>query len=140
MTTHASRRIAVACVAAFALMGCGSTPPHATRLDASPTAAPTAGSVRDVIGTAELRQLRGVSALDGLVRLRPHWIGGASNAGSASRLPVLYVDGLRQGDVTMLADISVEAVREMRYYRPNEAKTRFGRWDDGGVVVIWTLR
>ena len=127
--------VIIACVA-----GCASVAPERGPARAPRALAMTTGALRDVIDVDEIAVLRGASALDAVRRLRPEWLARRAVDGSPRAMPVLYIDGARSGDARMLADVRAESVRAIRYYSPNEAKTRFGRWDDAGVLSVLLAR
>ena len=99
------------------------------------------------ITAAELADYMDESLIDVIRQLRPHFLmleGGASArmgeatlSGSPAGL-VIYVGSQSQGDSTALRFYKARDVKEVRYYRPNEAMTRLGA--NNAYVIHLTLK
>jgi len=118
------RRLAIAgCLVAVA---CGPAPR---------TAEPTPS--RRVLLEDEIRGAQVATAYQIVARLRPEWL---RRRGRASvRDPgavVVYLNGMRQGGVSVLDAIVAETVLEMEYLNGQEATTRFGTGHGGGVILV----
>ncbi|MGH2568763.1 MAG: hypothetical protein ACRDGA_10510, partial [Bacteroidota bacterium] len=57
---------------------------------------------------------------------------------SSGRLPTVYVNGLRYGEVDALRRLPVEWVREVRYLNPTDANLELGVGNTGGAIMITT--
>ena len=55
---------------------------------------------------------------------------------SAAPTPLVYLNGLRGGELESLKQIMAMDVREVRYYEPAKAEDEFGPGHDGGVVAV----
>ena len=79
-----------------------------------------------------------------LVRLlRPLYLrdrGPQSFDPAAARQPVVYVDGIRLGEVASLRTIPTSAVLEISYLSPLEAAARWGANHPAGVIQVRTRR
>jgi hypothetical protein len=136
--------LALAVVLPYSLAACATgrhRAPTAADVAAEPTSNPGARPRRahDVITAEQLASAGEGSALEALRRLRPELFRGAAavHAAGARGAPlVLYVDGIRQGPMALLADIRAAVVAEVRYYRPGEALSWFGPGHEGGVVAV----
>ena len=65
-------------------------------------------------------------------RVRPAWL--AVRSGQPE--PNVFIDGVNSGNLTALRTVNVGTVREVRYYRPEQAAARFGGGFDGGVIEV----
>lgn len=66
-------------------------------------------------------------------------IGGANSVTerSAQAPPaVLYINGSRSGDITMMRSIQTMHVEEVRYLSPNAAGNQFGTGHEGGAILV----
>jgi hypothetical protein len=104
---------------------------------------------RNVITRAELFELAGTNAYDAIRTLRPEYlrnpgrmsISRGNNAGDAvQRMPVVYLDQRRFGDVSTLRNISTSSIEEVRYFTPSEAQMQWGVGHLGGAIQIVTGR
>lgn len=139
--SHFARACACATLSLSTACGSITTQQSSARL-ASPALAMTSPErASDVISSIEIASVGAGNAYEVLARLRPELVGGMPAVfGSGPRMPVLYVDGTREGHIDMLATIRADLVSDMRYYRPSEARTRFGVFDGFGVLVVRTRR
>jgi hypothetical protein len=48
----------------------------------------------------------------------------------------VFVDGGRTEGVEVLRTIRAGAVRELRFYEPDQANTKFGTGNNGGVIAV----
>lgn len=101
---------------------------------------PLTGRSSDRITAGELAGVGGINALEALHRLRPELVRSSAPGGIAPSLPVLYLNGARHGRMDLLATMSAGIIREMRYYRPEEARARFGPLAGDGVLYVTTRR
>ena len=65
-------------------------------------------------------------------RVRPAWL--AVRSGQPE--PNVFIDGVNSGNLTALRTVNAGSVREVRYYRAEQAAARFGGGFDGGVIDV----
>jgi hypothetical protein len=65
-------------------------------------------------------------------RVRPAWL--AVRSGQPE--PNVFIDGVNSGTLTALRTVNAGSVREVRYYRPEQAAARFGGGFEGGVIEV----
>lgn len=83
---------------------------------------------------SELQSMQQLSVYDAIGRLRPNWLRGRGSA-----LPVVMVDGNRQGGgMDVLRSLSVVDVQELRFMSAADATTRYGTGFDGGAILVTT--
>jgi hypothetical protein len=71
--------------------------------------------------------------------LRPHFLQGARGTTSvtlAMSPPVVYVDGGKQGDPSVLKTILASSVEEVRHLSPSQAESDYGVGHDGGALLV----
>ena len=70
----------------------------------------------------------------------PDWMASAtSNAiGGQTAQRVVYLDHVRQGDVSALRAISLSNVIRIRFYTSSEAQGEFGMNNEGGAIGVFT--
>jgi hypothetical protein len=97
---------------------------------------------RDVIAREELAAIdrQGLDVYQAIRSLRPHFLEpprGVRTMGAYATAPaVLYVDGLRQGEVESLKMMMVANVMEIRYLEPSKAQEEYGMSHSGGALLI----
>jgi hypothetical protein len=79
------------------------------------------------------------NALDLVQRLRPFWIrvnrGPTSiNLGTAG--PVVYVNNVKQGSVSVLVQYATANIREIRHLTGTEASMRYGTAHENGALLL----
>jgi hypothetical protein len=62
--------------------------------------------------------------------------GGSSGGASASLMPVLYFDEIKQENVDELKNVRVADIVEIRYMGGTEASGRFGSGHEGGAILV----
>ncbi len=94
------------------------------------------------VAGAQERLFAGVSALDGIRRLRPRFLRSrrAEVARQALVLPVVYLDGMKLGELRTLESIHLRSVLEIQYSSPTEATMRWGLGHEGGVIHVMSRR
>jgi hypothetical protein len=98
-----------------------------------------AGGSRYVITEAELANLGDRSVYDALVQLKPAFLRTRDTQTSSHQdlTPVhVFVDGGRTEGVEVLRTIRASAVKELRFYEPDQANTKFGTGNNGGVIAV----
>ena len=114
---------------ALALAACG---PHRTGHT-------TAAHQRDVITADEIAAIDATTAYDVVKRLRPQFLSGrgpVSLRNPTDPTPIVYLDGVRYGDVSTLAAIDAARIATIRHYTGPEAQVKFGTDHAGGAIVI----
>ncbi len=98
----------------------------------------------NVITEAEIDGAHATDALNVISRLRGDFLvhrGVVSiNDRTASPYPVVYVDGTRYGDATVLRQIPAAQVQQIRLYRAWEAQTKYGNGNAAGVIEVTTKK
>jgi len=103
----------------------------------SPVAAST-GS-RYLVTEDELVNVVDRSAYEALQQLRPTFLRSRDpqTPSHQNSTPIaVFVDGGRTEGVEALRSIRASTVREMRFYEPAEANTKFGTGHNGGVIAV----
>jgi hypothetical protein len=96
---------------------------------------------RDLIILSEIEAVEVTNAFDLIQRLRPEMLRPRSGGGFTSTpSPVVYLDGVRHGEVNSLTSIPKDIIREVRYINAADATTRFGTGNTGGAILIATRR
>ena len=65
-------------------------------------------------------------------RVRPAWL--AVRSGQPE--PNVFIDGVNSGNLTALRTVNAGSVREVRFYRAEQAAARFGGGFEGGVIEV----
>lgn len=80
------------------------------------------------------------SAYNAVERLRPTWLRprGAPTLSQDNPFPVVYVDGMRRGDLDELQAMPVGDLQTIGYLSPADATTRFGLGHTSGAIVVTT--
>lgn len=104
---------------------------------ASASQSGTARRNRNVITAEEIQTVDASTAMDLVRRLRPSWL---QFRGARVGYPVVYLDGGRLGELSMLAQIQTEGVAEIRYLSASDATQRFGTGHSAGVILVTSKR
>ena len=109
----------------------------------SPTqlAASASRTSADVLGRAEIQSVRVNDAYEAVVRFRPEFLSRRSMTAVAylgGALPVVYVNGVRQGGAEVLRSIPAGTVVEIRYLSATAASSQFGPYHAAGVLAVRT--
>jgi hypothetical protein len=108
------------------------------------TAAQTESSPRPARGPADLITEAEISAgvyqnaQEAIQSLRPAML--RARAGTAGGPVVLYIDNVRMLDLTGLATVPANRVREIRFINAQDATTRWGTGHSSGVIHVTTKR
>jgi hypothetical protein len=93
-----------------------------------------------MLGSTEIQSAEVANAYDAVVRLRPQFL--RKHAPSAPTteegVPVIYLDGVRQGGADMLRSIPANAVVDIRYLSATAANMELGRLHPAGVIAVRT--
>jgi len=93
----------------------------------------------DVLSSEQLRQVEVGNLYDALRRLRPQWLrarGSASLVAPRGTEPVVYVAGIRRGELRTLQNVNIDQVRRVEFIDARDATTRFGTGHTGGVIMV----
>lgn len=125
-------------VAVLFAAGCGTAPVR------SGTTAPDSRTLT----TAEITQSGLTTAWDVVERLRPQWLhvraarslngGGPAVSGPGATSVVVYVDGVRAGDLTALKDVNAASVESMKFLDASEATNEHGTGHLYGAIEVRT--
>jgi len=100
---------------------------------------------RNVLSEEEIQQSNATNAYE-LIRLkrpeflRAHGPKAVTSMASSSRLPVVYLNGMRYGYPEDLTKIPAESVKEVRYLNDVDANLQLGLGHSAGAVLITTNR
>jgi outer membrane cobalamin receptor len=106
------------------------------------TASPTGGN-RDVITEDEIAATSATNAHEVVQKLRGNFLsnrGKTTILGKSSPTPVVYVDGVRYGEIASLRNITCTTIQSIRLYRAWEAQQKYGNDVMGGVIEVTTKR
>jgi outer membrane cobalamin receptor len=106
------------------------------------TTRPTGGD-RDVITEEEIAATSAINAYEVVQKLRGNFLsnrGKTTILGKSSSTPVVYVDGVRYGEILSLRNITATTVQSIRLYRAWEAQQKYGNDVMGGVIEVTTKR
>ncbi len=99
-------------------------------------------STRGTITRADLDRTLYTSAHHAIESLRPTWLYHQGNAtiSNPDPLPIVYMDGVRSGDLQELRLLSAEDVDTIRRLSPSDATTRYGTGHLAGAIDVRTRR
>ena len=126
---------------------CTSSGPPSVTVTGAPTSAiadagePHPRSTQWRITGADIEQTAAPSLMEAIRRLRPEYLRGASRTpGRPLTSPAVYVNGLYDGDTSMLRTLPLSVIREVSFLHPHEAFFRFGLvcTCEGGVILVVT--
>jgi|1186.fasta_scaffold232356_2 hypothetical protein len=133
-------RILITLVAAAVFgVGCASGGSTASTAAAANAKRGPTGASRYLVTDDELANLGDRSAYEALQQLRPSFLHSRDTQTSSN--PVLapvdvFVDGGRTEGLDALKNIRASTVKEMRFYEPQDANTKFGTGHNGGVIAV----
>ena len=96
---------------------------------------------RDTITEEEIASSSAVNAYEAVQRLRGNFLsnrGKTTILGKSSAMPIVYLDGVRYGEVQSLRNISASQVQAIRLYRAYDAQQKYGNDVMGGVIEVTT--
>ena len=124
--------------ALIATAGCASSGSSGTTVGGAAAERPRRDP--NVITAEELAARPTLNARQAIEQLRPQFLRtrGTTTLGNASMGDVIwvYVDGTRMGDLSVLNNITVPEIREIRYLSPSEATNRWGTGHVQGAILI----
>ena len=98
---------------------------------------------RDTIMEDEIAATTAINAYEIVQKLRGNFLsnrGKTTILGRSSPMPMVYVDGVRYGEIPSLRNISATTVQSIRLYRAWEAQQRYGNDVMGGVIEVTTKK
>jgi hypothetical protein len=105
------------------------------------TSAAGSGRSARVLTAEEIAEVPAQSAYQVVEMLRPQWLHMRSSPTWGSpegAQPMVYVDGIRAGDLGELLRIVPSVVERMEYLSPSDATNRFGTDHMGGAILVTT--
>ena len=122
-------------VMTFTLVGASSCTRGFDQVSPRPT-------TRGVITRADLDRAPYASAYHAIESLRPTWLYHQGNAtfSNPNPLPIVYLDGVRTGDLEQLYLMSADDVDTITRLSPSDATTRFGTGHLAGAIDVRTRR
>jgi outer membrane receptor for ferrienterochelin and colicin len=102
-----------------------------------------ANSAPNVLTAEDLRRTDVGNVYDALRRLRPQWLrarGSASLVAPRGTEPIVYVSGIRRGELRTLQNVNIETVSRVEFVDARDATTRFGTGHAGGVIWVELTR
>jgi hypothetical protein len=100
---------------------------------------PNRGS--NILTAEEIGELVVQTAYEAVERSRPQWLvarGSGSIQNPVPQTPVVYVDGVRMGDVSELRRIWANVVQRMEFLSASDATNRYGTNHTGGAILVTT--
>lgn len=92
---------------------------------------------RNLLLTADVSEAqRDLTVMQVLQQLRPHFLVGTGAMTTGSSGVIVYQDGTRLGGPTVLNEIVMREIVEVRYLNASEAAGRFGLGHEGGAIAI----
>ena len=136
---HRTRILITLVSAAVIGSGCASSGKTASTAASVSATRGTAGASRYLVTEDELVNLGDRSAYEALQQLRPSFLHSRDTQTSRNPIPApvdVFVDGGRTEGVDALKGIRASTVKEMRFYEPQDANTKFGTGHNGGVIAV----
>jgi len=131
-------RSALLCAFSVALIACGGG--GGGTAQPSTVARPIRGPA-DVISEAEIKASGFQTALEVVQSLRPAMMRPRGTSPQAGTVAIaLFVDDTRMGDVSAMANIPADRVKEIRFINSRDATTRWGTGFASGVIQVTTKR
>lgn len=99
-------------------------------------------SDRNVLTAEDFQQQSERNLYDAIARMRPNWLRpqGVNLVSSGATPVVVYLNNVRMGGVSVLADLPLDEVERVRFVDGTDAATRYGLNTDGGVIEVTTKR
>jgi hypothetical protein len=121
-------------------IGCRTASPASSSLTAASVRSGVRGPT-DVLGYTEIRTARLNTAHEAVMRFRPDFLRRRAEPAPTDPnvgLPVVYLDGVRQGGTDALRTIPAGVIFEIRYLSAAMASDQFGPYYPGGVIAVRT--
>ena len=113
---------------------------------AATAACPHSGATRrardpNLITQDEIERVTAANAYDAVQMLRPSFLrarGVPSSVSGQPDLAIVYLDGMKMGDVAQLQRIPTVGIVSIRYITAIDANQRYGRGHEGGAILVDT--
>lgn len=95
----------------------------------------------NLITSDEIARITATNAYDAVQMLRPSFLRARGVPSTTSGMPdlaVVYLDGMKMGDVGQLQRIPTVGIVSIRYINAIEANQRYGRGHEGGAILVDT--
>jgi hypothetical protein len=89
----------------------------------------------------EIERVTAANAYDAVQMLRPSFLrarGVPSSVSGQPDLAIVYLDGMKMGDVGQLQRIPTVGIVSIRYITAIDANQRYGRGHEGGAILVDT--
>ena len=136
---HRTRILITLVSAAVIGSGCASGGKTASTAASANATRGTASASRYLVTEEELVSVGDRSAYEALQQLRPSFLHSRDTQTSSHPILVpvdVFVDGGRTEGLEALKGIRASTVKEMRFYEPQDANTKFGTGHNGGVIAV----
>ena len=109
-------------------------------------ACPHSGTTRqrrdpNLITQDEIERVTAANAYDAVQMLRPSFLrtrGVTSAVTGMPEMAIVYLDGMKMGDVGQLQRIPTVGIVSIRYINAIDANQRYGRGHEGGAILVDT--
>ena len=93
-----------------------------------------------LITREELLATNAPDAYQAVERLHPDWLRGRGLTSLTGTPPkvVVYLDGQRLGEVSMLTRFTLNGIKEIRFHNASDATQRWGTGHSAGVIEVLT--
>ncbi len=95
----------------------------------------SSGSTRDTLTRADLLETNEETLYEAIQRLRPRWLRARGANLEGRTLPQVFVDGSPRGDASVLRQIRVLDVTDVRFLSAIDAATLYGTLAAAGGVI-----
>lgn len=95
----------------------------------------------NMITQDEIERVTAANAYDAVQMLRPSFLrarGVPSTVTGLSDVAIVYLDGMKMGDVGQLQRIPTVGIVSIRYINAIDANQRYGRGHEGGAILVDT--
>ena len=96
----------------------------------------------NMITQDEIARVTAANAYDAVQMLRPSFLRArgvpSAASGGMPDLAVVYLDGMKMGDISQLQRIPTVGIVSIRYLSAIEANQRYGRGHEGGAILVDT--
>ena len=95
----------------------------------------------NLITQDEIARVTAANAYDAVQMLRPSFLrarGVPSSVSGQPDLAIVYLDGMKMGDVGQLQRIPTVGIVSIRYLTAIDANQRYGRGHEGGAILVDT--
>jgi hypothetical protein len=108
---------------------------------AAPYRDPTAAQDREIITQDQIEASHGTTAYDVIRKVHGNFLsyrGRTSIKDTVSSMPIVFMDDMVYGPVSVLRNIPASEISEIRLYRAWEAVIKYGSGLPGGAIAIYT--